>query len=105
MIGRLFSLPDDPEANLAARVRQGTVPITHTGRGALPSKIKERDQETRGKGAPGSSGNETSESSGARTEGEVEAGGPGTWTPARSARREIVFFDEVTLESLDPKGK
>lgn len=92
-IGNLFSTPlEDPEANLAARIRQGTAPITRTGRAALPSKINERDQESQGKEASGSSGNETTESPGARTDGEAEAGSPGTWTPARSARREIVFF-------------
>ncbi|KID81174.1 Na(+)/H(+) antiporter 2 [Metarhizium guizhouense ARSEF 977] len=105
IIGRLFSPPpEDPEATLATRVRQGTAPITRSGCGALPSKIKERDQETRGEEASGSSGNETSEGSGARTDGEAEIEGQGTWTPARSARREVVFFDEV-IGGADPRGR
>jgi hypothetical protein len=70
--------PDDAEANLAAQVRRGTVPITRTGLGTVPSKIKQPDQEPQGEGA------------------QTEAEGSGTWT---AARREIQFFDEEPRDS------
>ncbi|OAQ60927.1 Na/H antiporter [Pochonia chlamydosporia 170] len=105
ILRRLFSPPpEDPEANLATRVRQGTASIARTGCGALPSKIKENDQETRGEEPSAANGNETSEGSSARTDGEAETGGPGTWTPARSGRREVVFFDEV-IGGAGPRGR
>jgi hypothetical protein len=96
VIGRLFSSPpEDPEANLATRVRQGTVPITRTGCGILPSKINERELEILGKEASGSRGTGNPGNSGARADCEAETGGAGTRTPAKGVRREIVFFDEV----------
>ncbi|OAQ60914.1 Na/H antiporter [Pochonia chlamydosporia 170] len=105
MIGRLFSpAPQDPEANLAARVRQGSAPITRTGRGALPSRITERYQASRGNNTWGSDGDEASESADARAGAEDKAGGLWTWTPARSARREILFLDEVT-RGTDPRDR
>jgi hypothetical protein len=96
VIGRLFSSPaEDPEANLATRVRQGTAPITRTGCGTLPSKINECELEIRGNEASGSRRTGNPENPGARTDCEAETGGSGTRTPAKSVRREIVFFDEV----------
>lgn len=80
VIGRLFSPPlGDPEAYLATGVRQGIAPMTRTRCEALPSKIKESDQETRGEAASGSSVNETSEGPGARTDGEAQPGGSRDW--------------------------
>lgn len=104
VIGRLFSPPpEDAEANLATRVREGTAPITRTGCGTLPSKINERGLEIRGE-TSGSSATGNSETLGARADCEAETGGPGTRTPAKSVRREIVFFDEV-IGACEPRGR
>lgn len=86
VLGRFMGPPEDTEANLAARVRGGTAPITRTGQGTVPSKV--------GRPVPKSSGNDTEaeESSGARTDDEGEAGGSGT---ATSSRRGIQFLDEI----------
>ncbi|KZZ91486.1 Na(+)/H(+) antiporter 2 [Moelleriella libera RCEF 2490] len=102
-MGRLFRRPaENPEANLAARVRSGTAPITRTGQGPVPSKIKEGGAETaRPDGASGTHRDNISGSPNAGTASEAEAGGSGTRTPAR---RDIVFFDEVRLESPGSNG-
>ncbi|KAK2596227.1 hypothetical protein QQS21_006319 [Conoideocrella luteorostrata] len=109
IIGRFFARrAEDPEANLAARVRGGTAPITRTGRGVVPSKIREQDfgvpqiNEPSGLNVNNTTDNLTGQTN---VEAEAEAGGSGTWTPARGTRREIAFVDEINRESPDPKRK
>ncbi|KAH0601990.1 hypothetical protein MHUMG1_00869 [Metarhizium humberi] len=114
--GRFVREPEDVEANLAAQVRQGIAPIRRTGQGVVPSKIKQPERDSRGAPAAGQSSHEDAESSETRTDVEAEARVSGGWTPAkgriqssdepearkseastpaRSARREIQFSDEV----------
>ncbi|KAG6038099.1 hypothetical protein E4U41_004549 [Claviceps citrina] len=114
-MGRWFSARDgeDAEANLAARVRRGSAPITRAGRGVVPTKIREQDPPPSSQGCsqglPSSEMATTSTAScppraaadqeasqasiGADATGVGSASG--TRTPAQSARRDIVFSDEV----------
>ncbi|QUC17038.1 uncharacterized protein UV8b_01279 [Ustilaginoidea virens] len=83
-LGRFLSASPGDAENLAARVRRGSVPITRTGGGLAPSKIKYDGSGTAQARRAGSD--------------DARAGGPGTWTPGTSARREIVFIDQVGSE-------
>ena len=112
MIGRFFSpsRDEDAEARLAARVRRGTAPITHTGQGVMPTKIREHeDLEAAVAVAVAPSGSdgrsEVSFPPRADAAGDVGGSSTGTRTPARSTRRDIVFFDEVETHIPAMKAK
>ncbi|OAA41389.1 Na(+)/H(+) antiporter 2 [Metarhizium rileyi] len=118
-IGRFMRKPEDVEADLAAQVRDGTAPIRRTGRGVVPSKIRPPGQDTERAQAVDSSSCDGAESSGTRRDIEAGPGFSGSRTPdsqepearkseastpARSARREIQFSDEVR-HGLQAPGK
>jgi hypothetical protein len=95
VLARFTKRPDDVEANLAARVRLGKAPITRTGQGTVPSKIKQPEQETEAPQAATASSSAEAGSSGTHMDVQADATGSETWT---SVRREIQFSDE------EPKG-
>lgn len=81
-----------------AGVRLGTAPIVRTGRGPVPSKIPERGREDpEGAGTP-----HLSRADGAAEGSRTPAG---MSTPARSSRRDIVFFDEVDSGDSEVRAK
>ncbi|KAG6014164.1 hypothetical protein E4U54_005750 [Claviceps lovelessii] len=124
LIGRFFPArrDEDPEASLAAKVRSGNAPITRTGQGTMPTKIQEQNDLETAAGASDENGNSEGSSNRAnpawyraagkqvsspRSVAAGESGAPsaGTTTPARSSRREVVFFDEVGSDNPDVKTK
>ncbi|KAG6007503.1 hypothetical protein E4U21_005971 [Claviceps maximensis] len=128
VLGRFFpaSRDEEAEAQLAARVRRGTAPITRTGQGVMPTKIPQQgDLEAASTVAAAPSGSDENPAgavkrmdpapvraagkqvSSPRADVAGGAGTPsaGTRTPARSVRRDIVFFDEVATRNHDVKAK
>ncbi|KAG6059033.1 hypothetical protein E4U32_004246 [Claviceps aff. humidiphila group G2b] len=101
VLGRWFSASrgdKNAEANLAAGVRLGTAPIVRTGRGPVPSKIPERGRED-------PEGADTPRFSRADGAAEGSRTPAGMSTPARSSRRDIVFFDEVEGGDSEVRAK
>ncbi|KAG6310217.1 hypothetical protein E4U44_005788 [Claviceps purpurea] len=100
ILGRWFSASrsKNAEANLAAGVRRGTAPIVRTGRGPVPSKIPER-------GRDDPEGADTPRLSRADGAAEGSRTPAGMSTPARSSRRDIVFFDEVEGGDSEVRAK
>lgn len=91
---------DAEGANLAARARRGTASIIRTSRGVVPTNVGETDlEEARNRVSPGSDSTNVLEGEQTcRPDGAGEAGPSGTRTRARSATREITYFDEVEGE-------
>lgn len=109
VIGRCVSVhgEDAEGANLTARARRGTASIIRTSRGVVPTNVGETDlEEARNRVSPGSDSTNVPEGEQTcRPDGAGEAGPSGTRTRARSATREITYFDEVEGEICDINAK